>query len=144
MAVLAGYGALASFAFGVAMNLSFWPFAVGTGTGLSFVPGGGLGTNLHRLLLFSVATSLGWDLGRALTTAVGVALVGGPVLVLLRRTATRACVRPSVVTATRRDRHATGVHMIRDGGSSRHLESRRPRHLRIRPRARSDDGPTVG
>jgi energy-coupling factor transport system substrate-specific component len=94
VAMLAGYGALASLAFGVAMNLSFWPFALGSGTSISFEPGAPLGTNLGRLLAFTVATSLGWDVGRALTTAVGLVLVGAPVLALLRRTATRAAFVP--------------------------------------------------
>jgi energy-coupling factor transport system substrate-specific component len=95
VAMLAAYGALSSLAFGVAMNLSFWPFALGSGTGISFQPGAPLGTNLERLLAFTAATSLGWDVGRALTTAVGLALVGAPVLALLRRTASRAAFVPS-------------------------------------------------
>jgi energy-coupling factor transport system substrate-specific component len=90
VALLIGYGAVAALAFGVAMNLSFWPFQLGTGTGLSVVPGAALGTNLHRFVLYSATTSLGWDLGRAVTTGLGLALVGGPILVALRRTAARA------------------------------------------------------
>jgi len=90
VALLVGYGAVAALAFGMAMNLSFWPFQLGTGTSLSFVPGAALGTNLHRFVLYSAATSLGWDLGRAITTGVGLALVGGPVLAALRRTSARA------------------------------------------------------
>ena len=90
VAMLAAYGAVASFAYGTAMNLSFWPFTLGADTALSFVPGAPLGENLQRLLAFSAATSLGWDVGRAVTTAVGVALVGGPVIALLRRAAARA------------------------------------------------------
>src|SRR5690606_3990140 len=40
LVMLAGYGVLASFCFGLLMNLSFWPFLVGGGTDLSFVAGG--------------------------------------------------------------------------------------------------------
>ncbi|MDO8120606.1 ECF transporter S component [Isoptericola sp. b490] len=90
VAMLAGYGAVAAFVYGTAMNLSFWPFTLGADTALSFVPGAPLGDNLRRLLAFTAATSLGWDLGRAVTTAVGVALVGAPVIALLRRAASRA------------------------------------------------------
>lgn len=90
VAMLAAYGALAAVAYGIAMNLSFWPFQVGSGTELSFVAGGALGENLRRLVLFSAATSLGWDLGRAVTTAVGVAMIGAPVLAVLRRATSRA------------------------------------------------------
>lgn len=88
--LLAGYGIVAALAFGLAMNLSFWPFQLGGGTGLSFVAGDPVVDNLRRFALYSAATSLGWDVGRAITTAVGIALVGRPVLAALRRTAGRA------------------------------------------------------
>lgn len=39
IALLAAYGAVAGLAYGWLLNFSFWPFAVGTGTGLSFIPG---------------------------------------------------------------------------------------------------------
>lgn len=90
IALLAGYGALAALAFGLAMNLSFWPFTLGAGTDLSFVPGAPVGENLQRLLLFTATTSLGWDLGRALTTGIGLVVAGPTALTLLRRTAARA------------------------------------------------------
>ncbi|HRQ00629.1 MAG TPA: hypothetical protein PK781_09230, partial [Terrimesophilobacter sp.] len=56
----------------------------------SFEPGAPILENLHRFVLFSLATSLGWDLVRALVLAIGVALLGKPVLAALRRTARRA------------------------------------------------------
>jgi len=99
--LLVGYGAVAALAFGVAMNLSFWPFQLGTGTSLSFLPGAALGTNLHRFVLYSAATSLGWDLGRAVTTGLGLAVVGGPILVALRRTSARAAFGASARRAPR-------------------------------------------
>jgi energy-coupling factor transport system substrate-specific component len=95
VAMLAGYGAAAALVYGVAMNFSFWPFSLGAGTGLSFVAGDGVGANLHRFWLYSLATSLGWDVGRAVTTAVGLALLGGPALRALRRTAARARFAPA-------------------------------------------------
>lgn len=94
VAVLAGYGALAAALFGVAMNLSFWPFQLGAGTGLSFVAGDPVGANLHRFGLYTLGTSLGWDVGRAVTTALGLALLGGPALRALRRTAARVRFEP--------------------------------------------------
>lgn len=99
VALLAGYGALAGLAFGVAMNLSFWPFQVGPGTELSYVAGDPLGTNLARFATFTAVTSLGWDVGRAVTTAVGLAVLARPVLRGLRRVATRASFGPAVDTA---------------------------------------------
>lgn len=88
--LLAVYGAVAALGFGLAMNLSFWPFQLGVGTSLSFVAGDPVVANLQRFVLYSAATSLGWDVGRAVTTAVGVLLIGRPVLAALRRTAARA------------------------------------------------------
>jgi hypothetical protein len=41
-------------------------------------------------------TSLGWDVGRAVTTVVGLAVLGRPVLAVLRRAATKASFAPAV------------------------------------------------
>ena len=92
--VLAVYSALAGLGYGLVMDLSWWPFQLGGGTALSFVAGAGPADNLHRFLLYSLGTSLGWDLGRATTTALGVAVIGRPVLAILRRAATRAAFAP--------------------------------------------------
>ncbi|WP_241976675.1 MULTISPECIES: ECF transporter S component [unclassified Cryobacterium] len=88
--VLAFYAALCGFVYGQAMNLSFWPFTLGPDTALSFVPGAPLGETLTTFFRFSIATSFGWDLMRAIVLAGGVALIGWPVLAALRRTARRA------------------------------------------------------
>jgi hypothetical protein len=90
VAVLVAYGVLASYAFGFMMNLWFWPLAVGSGTTVSFVEGGGLVENLTRFVVYSLASStLTWDTVRALTTAVGLVLVGRAALLALRRAHTR-------------------------------------------------------
>ncbi|MEV7134091.1 ATP-binding cassette domain-containing protein [Arthrobacter sp. NPDC093128] len=84
--MLGGYGALASYLFGLLTNLWFWPFAVGAGTGISYVAGAPLGTNLSSFLLYSLVTSTaGWDTLRAITTIVGIALVGRAILAAFRR-----------------------------------------------------------
>jgi energy-coupling factor transport system substrate-specific component len=91
IAMLGAYGVLAAYAFGLLMNLSFWPYATGSGTDLSYVAGGPVLENLHRFLVFTVVTStLGWDTGRALTTLAAILLLGPAVLVALRRAARRA------------------------------------------------------
>jgi len=90
VAMLAGYGAIAGLAYGVLLNLSFWPFAFTSATGVSYIPGDAVLDNLRRLLAFSLATSLGWDIGRAITTAVLVLLTGPVMLATLRRAARRA------------------------------------------------------
>ena len=84
--MLAAYGVVSSYVFGLLLNLWFWPFAVGGGTGISYVPGAPLGTNLSSFLLYSLLTSTaGWDTLRAVTTVIGIAVVGRAVLVSLRR-----------------------------------------------------------
>lgn len=84
--MLGGYGALASYLFGLLTNLWFWPFAVGAGTGISYVAGAPLGTNLSSFLLYSLVTSTaGWDTLRAITTIIGIAVVGRAILAAFRR-----------------------------------------------------------
>lgn len=91
IALLAGYGVVAGLVYGLLLNLSFWPFALSAGTAdVSFVPGDAVADNLGRLVAFTLATSLGWDIGRAVTTAVLVALTGPVLLRTLRRAARRA------------------------------------------------------
>ncbi|MDQ3782652.1 MAG: ECF transporter S component [Actinomycetota bacterium] len=85
IAVLAAYGAISAIGFGMLMNLWSWPFALGVGTEASFVPGDPVLSNLQRLVAFAVATSLGWDLGRAITNVVLIVVVGAGVLGALRR-----------------------------------------------------------
>ena len=90
IALLIAYGSIAAFGYGLVMNMAFWPFQLGGGTGLSFVAGDPVSANLRRFALYDAATSLGWDAGRAVTTAVGLALLGGPVLAALCRVAATA------------------------------------------------------
>jgi energy-coupling factor transport system ATP-binding protein len=84
--MLCGYGAVASYVFGLLTNLWFWPFAVGAGTGISYVAGAPLGTNLSSFLLYSLVTSTaGWDTLRAGTTIIGITVVGRAILAAFRR-----------------------------------------------------------
>jgi energy-coupling factor transport system substrate-specific component len=88
--LLALYASVSALLFGALLNLSFWPFVLGDGTQLSFDPAAGPLDNLHTFALFTLATSLGWDLGRAITTVVLVLLAGPAVLAALRRASRRA------------------------------------------------------
>jgi len=93
LVLLAGYGALASIAYGFVLNLWFWPFGsanVGTAGAVAFLPDAPLAENLRRWLSFSMTTSLGFDVPRAAVTALALLLVGRPVLLALRRAARRA------------------------------------------------------
>lgn len=99
LVVLVCFGVLAAYLFGALMNLYSWPFLAGTDisghASLAFVPGDSLGSNLHRFLVYTLVTSTGgWDTGRAITNAIAIALLGRPVLALLRRAARRASYDP--------------------------------------------------
>jgi len=84
--MLCAYGIASSYLFGLMMNMWFWPFAVGGGTSISYVPGGPLTENVGNFLVYSLVTSTAtWDTLRAVTTVVGLLLVGGAVLSSLRR-----------------------------------------------------------
>jgi len=93
--LLAGYGMVSAFAYGWVMDFSFWPFGIGNDTQLSFDPALGPLENLHRFVLYNLATSMGWNLGRALTNALLIALLGVPLLRLFRRSARSAEFVPS-------------------------------------------------
>lgn len=83
--LLAGYGAISAYAFGLLLNLWFWPVAVASSS-LSYVPGADALQNLSSFLLFSLASStLTWDTVRAVSIAVVLILVATPALRALRR-----------------------------------------------------------
>jgi energy-coupling factor transport system substrate-specific component len=86
---LAAYGALAGLLYGLLLDLSFWPFLATSGS-IAYLPGAPLAVNLQRFVAFDLATSFGWDIPRAVTNAVLIALTGPPVLLALRRAAHRA------------------------------------------------------
>lgn len=92
LVLLALYGAATGLLYGAIMNLWFWPFLAATSapSGAGFVPGAPLGENLAHYAVFYVATSLGWDLPRAVVTATVILLAGRPVLRALRRAVRKA------------------------------------------------------
>jgi energy-coupling factor transport system substrate-specific component len=99
IAMLAAYGVVAAYAYGLLMNLSGWPFLLGIvvpgheQTALSFDPSAPLWENLRRFAVYTLITSTGsFDTGRAITTAVAIVVVGPAVLTTLRRAARRATV----------------------------------------------------
>lgn len=98
IAMLAAYGVLASYLYGLFLNLQGWPLLTGvtvpghTGN-LSFDPTAGFGVNLLTFLRYTLLTSTtSWDTMRATTTAVAVCVLGPAVLTTLRRAARRATV----------------------------------------------------
>lgn len=98
IAMLAVYGVLSAYVFGLLMNLSSWPFALGIEVPghegqLSFVPGAPLLENLERFGVYTLLTSTGsFDTGRAISTALCVVVLGPAILTTLRRAARRSVV----------------------------------------------------
>ena len=86
---LAAYSFVAGLVFGAVMNLWFWPFA-SYGPETSYVAGDAFAGNLHRYLVFYVTTSLPWDLGRSVLSALVLLLAGSALLRALRRASRRA------------------------------------------------------
>lgn len=101
LAMLAAYGVVAAYAFGLVMNMSSWPYALGIGSvgqegGMAFVPGAPVLENLHRFAIYTLVTSTGsFDTGRAVTNTLAVLTLGPPVLTTLRRAARRATFTPA-------------------------------------------------
>jgi len=83
-------GIFASFAFGILMDLQFWPWVMGSNTQLSYVPGGAISENLSRFITFHFASSMAWDIPRAILTSVLIVMTATPFLRALRRTYFRA------------------------------------------------------
>jgi len=91
LAVLAVYGAVAGYGYGLLLNLWGWPFTIGDGGSVSYLAGASVFENLHRFWLYTIATSTwGWDTGRAVTNVVAILVVGPAVLAALRRASRRA------------------------------------------------------
>ncbi len=97
--MLAGYGALTAFLYGLVMNLWFWPFTTGLPDAIAFHPGAPITENVGAWLRFTLATSLGYDIPRAVLTVVLIVLAGPVVLTALRRVGRRASFTSSFVDA---------------------------------------------
>lgn len=103
IALLAAYGVVAAYLYGLLLNLQGWPLLAGVsvpgheGGDLAFDPSASLGENLLTFGRYTLITSTGgWDTGRAITTAVAVVVLGPAVLATLRRAARRALVTGTV------------------------------------------------
>jgi len=101
IAMLLAFGALAAGVFGILMDLQFWPWALGSNTQLSYLPGGTIAENLSRFITFHFASAMAWDIPRAIFTCVLIAFTGPSVLSALRRTYTRAAFSTPVVFSER-------------------------------------------
>jgi energy-coupling factor transport system substrate-specific component len=82
---LIGIGILSSLSFGLLMDLQLWPWIAGVDTQLSFIPGDSISENLRKFVIFHFATALAWDIPRAITTSILLALTSIPILKSLER-----------------------------------------------------------
>lgn len=94
IAALVAYGGVSAFCFGSLMDLSAWPFYVGTGGALGWLAGAPPIENLRHFGAYELATGMAWNIGRAITNAVCLIVLGVPVLRLLRRVTRHAATRP--------------------------------------------------
>lgn len=86
VAMLAIWGFFLGLAYGLLMNLYFWPYVFNPGqSAIYWQPGLTLGETLKRYVAFYVATSLWWDLAAAGGNFVLMFLFAMPVLRLLQR-----------------------------------------------------------
>ena len=104
--MLAAYGVVAGLAYGLVMDMWFWPFATSSESQLHFVAGAPVVENLRRFWAFHLTSALGFDIPRAVSNALLVLVAGAPVLAALRRAARRAAfdsepvfVQPESVTS---------------------------------------------
>jgi energy-coupling factor transport system substrate-specific component len=84
------YGIIAAEFFGIAMDLQFWPWAVGSDSQLSYIAGAPITSNLSHFISYHFLSSMAWDIPRAIFTAALIVATGKPVLHTLRRAHTRA------------------------------------------------------
>lgn len=82
--------------FGILMDLQFWPWAFGPKTQLSYLPGAAISENLHRFFTYHLATSMAWNVPRAIFTAILIALIGPGVLSALKRSARKASFKSEI------------------------------------------------
>lgn len=98
IAALVVYGIVTSYAFGMLMNLSSWPFTLGIVVqghegSLSYVAGAPVLENLERFGVYTLLTSTGsWDTGRAITTSIALVVLGPAILTTLRRASRRSVI----------------------------------------------------
>jgi len=84
--MLAVWGFTVGLLFGAIMNIWFWPFlAGGAQQGQGWQPGMSIWPTLRNYLAFYIATSLWWDMARAIGNALLLLLLAAPVLKVLRR-----------------------------------------------------------
>jgi hypothetical protein len=76
--------------FGIAMDLQFWPWYLGSDSQLSFQAGASFSENFGNFFSYHFLSAMAWDIPRAIFTSTLLIVAGAPVLHTLRRAHTRA------------------------------------------------------
>ncbi|CAB4674195.1 MAG: ECF transporter S component [Actinobacteria bacterium] len=87
--LLASYAVVASLAYGLFMDLQFWPW-LGGDTSIAYVAGDSLTNNARHFFVFHASTGLAWDVPRAIFTAFLILTLGAPIMRALQRVNRRA------------------------------------------------------
>lgn len=90
------YALISSELFGIAMDLQFWPWSLGRGTQLSYLPGAPLSTNVTHFIAYHFTASMAWDIPRAIFTSILILISAPAVLNTLRRAHVKAAFNPEV------------------------------------------------
>lgn len=98
LSLLMFFGVIAAEFFGFMMDLQLWPWLLSRDTQLSYVAGASVVDNLHRFIVFHLATSMSWNLPRAVVTALLILFAGRAILGSLRR-AQRKITLPAMAPA---------------------------------------------
>ncbi|MBV2353740.1 ECF transporter S component [Streptomyces sp. J2-1] len=106
--LLAVYGFVAAFGYGTVMNLAGWPFMGALTSNIAFDAHASTAANLARFAAYCAATSLGWDLGRAVCTVVLTLALGPALLRALRRATRRAAFETTVAFEPTATAESTG------------------------------------
>lgn len=94
---MAIFTVLSSFLFGAAMDLQFWPWVAGSDTSISYQAGAPILDNVKRFAAFHFASSMAWDLPRAVLNVFLLLTLGRPAIVALRRVRRRGLFEPTTV-----------------------------------------------
>jgi energy-coupling factor transport system substrate-specific component len=84
VALLGAFAALWGLLYGAIMNISFWPYMMGT-SAMHWEPGAGMGETMTRFLAYYAATSLVWDVARLAGNLILSLALGSATLRVLRR-----------------------------------------------------------
>jgi energy-coupling factor transport system substrate-specific component len=87
--LLAIYSVVASFTFGLLMDLQLWPWLISSQSQLAFSIDASSLDNVRNFLIFHFSTSLAWDIPRAVLTAALMIVAGDILISALQRTINR-------------------------------------------------------